>query len=358
MLRRQMLRGGTSSQMQQSAGAASRAMAIRLRASLAAGLCTCSPARVVARSSASGSSALLASLGRQPVRAAAVFFGRPAAYATDAKSDDTAGGSGGSRPNQESPKQPLASEADTDRDTEKVVMKKGGDNIQFTWATAFFTVAMCGGCLLYYQYLLGRKQDNSRAVTRHERIGVPLLGGPFELLDRKGKVKTDADLKGQYLLIYFGFTKCPDICPLEMVKQSRAIEMLDAEFGPVATPVFISVDPPRDSPAVVDEYCTEFHPRIEGLTGTSAQVKQVSRAYRVYYHEAVTQSPDDKDYLIDHSIIHYFMNKKGKFVDFFGKNMTAQEMADKMKQTICEDLEKEKARKGRLGAATDADDEE
>lgn len=344
--------------MRQSAGAASSDMAIRLRASLAAGLSTCAPGSVVARSFTSRSSALLANGSRQPCRTAALLFGRPAAYATNASSGESASGSGASRPNEESPKQPPASEADTDRETEKVMLKKGSDNIQFTWATAFFTVAMCGGCLLYYQYLLSRKQDNSRAVTKHERIGVPKLGGPFELLDRKGNVKTDADLKGQYLLIYFGFSKCPDICPIEMVKQSRSIEMLDAEFGPVATPVFISVDPPRDTVAVVDEYCKEFHPRIEGLTGTAAQVKAVSRAYRVYYHEAVTQSPDDKDYLIDHSIIHYFMNKKGKFVDFFGKNMTAQEMADKMKQTICEDLEKEKARKGRLGAARDADDEE
>jgi len=314
--------------------------------------------QVCQRSSASRSSAIIASVGRHPARGAAAFFGRPAAYATNANSGDSAGGSGSTRPDKERPKQEMAPEADSGRDTEKVVMKKGGDNIQFTWATAFFTVAMCGGCLLYYQYLLNRKADNSRAVTKHERIGVPKLGGPFELLDRKGKVKTDADLKGQYLLIYFGFSKCPDICPLEMVKQSRAIEMLDAEFGPVATPVFISVDPPRDTPAVVDEYCKEFHPRIEGLTGTAEQVKAVSRAYRVYYHEAVTQSPDDKDYLIDHSIIHYFMNKKGKFIDFFGKNMTAQEMADKMKQVICEDREKEEARKGKLGAATDVDEEE
>merc|ERR1719444_295101 len=108
-------------------------------------------------------------------------------------------------------------------------------------------------------------------------------------------------------------------------------------------------------PGQVDSYCKEFHPRIAGLTGTPEQVKKVSRAYRVYFNEGIRNS--DQDYLIDHSIIHYFVGKNGKFVDFFGKNMTAQEMADKMKVTILEDLEKKKNRKERRGVES-AEDEE
>merc|ERR1712203_462641 len=102
-------------------------------------------------------------------------------------------------------------------------------------------------------------------------------------VDRKGKRVTDEDLKGQYLLMYFGFTFCPDICPQEMEKQTQVIELIEKAVGPVATPVFISIDPNRDTPPVIDEYCSDFHPRIVGLTGTNEQVKQVSRAYRVYY---------------------------------------------------------------------------
>merc|ERR1712151_968543 len=180
-------------------------------------------------------------------------------------------------------------------------------------------------------------------------------GGPFELLDRKGVLRTEEDYKGQYLLIYFGFTFCPDICPQEMEKQTHVIELIDAEFGPIATPVFISIDPKRDTPAQVKEYCKEFHPRIVGLTGTPEQVKQVSRAYRVYYNEGVKAS--DQDYLIDHSIIHYFVGKNGKFLDFFGKNMTAQEMTDKILLTIREDQARAKARKERRGVES-ADEEE
>jgi protein SCO1/2 len=176
------------------------------------------------------------------------------------------------------------------------------------------------------------------------------LGGPFELVDRKGQVKTDEDLKGQYLLIYFGFVFCPDICPQEMEKQSHAIELLDAEFGPVATPVFISIDPKRDTPAQVDDYCKEFHPRLVGLTGTPEQVKKASRAYRVYFNEGL--KTDEKDYLIDHSIIHYFMGKDGKFIDFFGKNMTAKEITEKMRAVILTDQEKARQRTQRRGVDT------
>merc|ERR1712176_666977 len=137
--------------------------------------------------------------------------------------------------------------------------------------------------------------------------------------------------------------------------QTRAIELVDESVGPVALPVFISIDPKRDTPPVVDEYCQEFHPRIVGLTGTSEQVKKVSRAYRVYYNEGVKAS--DQDYLIDHSIIHYFVGKNGKFIDFFGKNMTAKEMADKMLLHIRNDQEKAKMRKERRGVeAVDEDD--
>merc|ERR1719316_944257 len=132
-----------------------------------------------------------------------------------------------------------------------------------------------------------------------------------------------------------------------MEKQTLAIEMIDKEFGPIVTPVFISVDPKRDTPKAVDEYCKQFHPRIVGLTGTPEEIKAVSRAYRVYYH---ANTSDEKEYLIDHSIIHYFMGKNGKFIDFFGKNMTAQEMADKMKAEILVRQQKEKDRKAKRAA--------
>lgn len=230
-------------------------------------------------------------------------------------------------------------------------MKEGKDNVQYTFKGALFTCAVALGCYGYYEYLINRHAEQQRAVVKTERIGKPKLGGPFALVDRKGAARTDEDYKGQYLLIYFGFSFCPDICPQEMEKQTRAIELLDAEFGPVCTPVFITVDPARDTPAQVDEYLEEFHPRLVGLTGTPEQIKQVSRAYRVYFNEDIRTRTSEQDYLIDHSIIHYFMGKDGKFLEFFGKNMTAQEMKDKMKTIIMEDKAKVAQRKDRQGVS-------
>jgi len=239
-------------------------------------------------------------------------------------------------------------------DDTKGEIKPGGDNVQYTWASALFTCAVAGALLWYYEHVKKRREEEQRAVVRYERIGTPRLGGPFNLVDRTGQPKTDEDYKGQYLLLYFGFTFCPDICPQEMEKQSRVIELIDQSVGKVVSPMFISVDPKRDTPKMVDDYCKEFHPRLIGLTGTPEEIKTVSRAYRVYYNEGI--KTDDADYLIDHSIIHYFIGKNGKFIDFFGKNMTAQEMADKMKQYILQDQEKARMRKSQRGVES-LDDE-
>lgn len=102
-------------------------------------------------------------------------------------------------------------------------------------------------------------------------------------------------------------------------------------------PVFISIDPGRDSVAQVTSYCAEFHPRLLGLTGTLASIKKVTRAFRVYYNEGI-RTDDSEDYLVDHSIIHYFMDRNGKFVEFFGKNMNVNEMFDKISGYIDKDL--------------------
>mmetsp|Transcript_69435 Transcript_69435/g.166461 ORF Transcript_69435/g.166461 Transcript_69435/m.166461 type:complete len:345 (+) Transcript_69435:91-1125(+) len=232
-------------------------------------------------------------------------------------------------------------------DDDSGFVKHGSDNVQFTWRSALLTCLVGGASLAYYDYLKRCKLEEARAVVKHERMGTPKLGGSFELVDRKGVTRTEADYLGKYLLIYFGFVFCPDICPQEMEKQRIAVELLDAEIGSVVTPMFITVDPRRDTPAQIDDYLKEFHPRTVGLTGTTEQVKQVSRAYRVYYNEGFKAS--EKDYLVDHSIIHYFVGKDGKFIDFFGKNMTAREMADKMKAIILIDREKAQERKQRRG---------
>eukprot|EP00795_Rhopilema_esculentum_P007151 gene7151-12807_t len=151
------------------------------------------------------------------------------------------------------------------------------------------------------------------------------LGGPFELVDQDGKPKTDKDFLGQWLLIYFGFCHCPDICPDQLDKMTTVIETLDKTKGlPTIQPLYITVDPNRDDPESVKEYLKDFHPRLIGLTGSEAQVKAVTKAYRVYY--SAGPMDEDKDYIVDHTIITYLVDPEGKFVEYFGQNKTIEEI--------------------------------
>lgn len=152
------------------------------------------------------------------------------------------------------------------------------------------------------------------------------LGGAFELVNGQGETVTDKQLITEPTLIYFGYTFCPDVCPLDVSRNAEAIEILE-ERGQSVTPVFISIDPERDTPEVVAEYAEIMHPRMIGLTGTPEQVKVASQAYRTYYkaHDAV-----DDEYLVDHSTFSYLVLPEIGFVDFFRRELTPEDMADKI----------------------------
>ncbi len=152
------------------------------------------------------------------------------------------------------------------------------------------------------------------------------LGGPFELVNAQGETVTDADVITQPTLIYFGYTFCPDVCPLDVDRNAQAVEILE-ERGKMVTPVFITIDPARDTPDVVGEFAEAMHPRMIGLTGSDAQVKQASQAYRTYYK---AHPPEDGEYLVDHSTFSYFVMPEIGFVDYFRRELTPDELADKM----------------------------
>ena len=139
-----------------------------------------------------------------------------------------------------------------------------------------------------------------------------LLGGPFTLEDGNGKQVSDSDFRGKYMLVYFGYTFCPDVCPTTLNEVADALDHL----GPKADrlqPIFITVDPRRDTPSVVKQYTAAFSPRLLGLTGTPDQIAKVAKAYRVYYAEHRT-GPGPNDYSMDHSSILYLMGPDGKFI--------------------------------------------
>jgi protein SCO1/2 len=153
-----------------------------------------------------------------------------------------------------------------------------------------------------------------------------LVGGPFALEDGAGKPVSDRDFRGKYMLVYFGYTFCPDVCPTTLNEVADALEHLGAKANDLQ-PIFITVDPKRDTPAVVKQYTAAFSPKLIGLTGTPEQIAAVAKAYRVYYAEHRT-GPGPNDYSMDHSSILYLMGPDGKFVapvraDESGKDMAA-----------------------------------
>lgn len=173
-----------------------------------------------------------------------------------------------------------------------------------------------------------RERDTIRAM------GKPNIGQPFELLNaNEGKVTSSKELMdGQYTLIYFGFTHCPDICPEELDKMAEVVDAVKQEFGPgVLTPVFITCDALRDTEAVVKAYVQDFHPDLIGFTGDADTLKQVARSYRVYSYTPPNVSVED-DYLVDHSIFFYLMDPNGQFVDCYARDKTAEEVLSSFKK--------------------------
>ena len=172
--------------------------------------------------------------------------------------------------------------------------------------------------------------ERKRVAEAAKGVGRPKVGGPFSLVDQDGKSFTDDHLKGKYALVYFGFSHCPDICPEELDKMARMIDLVRQDptlrNSPEMLPVFITCDPARDTPAVLKEYLSEFHKDIIGLTGSWEDIKSVCKKYRVYFStpEGVKKG---QDYLVDHSIYFYLMDPEGDFVEAIGRQHSPEQAA-------------------------------
>jgi protein SCO1 len=153
------------------------------------------------------------------------------------------------------------------------------------------------------------------------------VGGPFELTDQTGHRRTDADFHGKLVVLYFGYTYCPDVCPTELQSISLALDKLGAAANAVQ-PVFITVDPERDTPAALKDYLSNFDPHLRGLTGDPAAVEATLKAYRVY---AAKIPLKDGDYTMDHTAAVYLMDKDGRFVATFNLKQTPEAAAGQLR---------------------------
>ena len=162
--------------------------------------------------------------------------------------------------------------------------------------------------------------------------GTALIGGPFTLVDQTGKTVTDQDFRGRYMLVFFGFTHCPDICPAELQVMSAALD----ELGPKAdevVPVFITLDPERDTQAAMGAYVKNFGSRFVGLTGSPEQIADVAKVYRVA-HSKLQEDKASRDYSIDHSALVYFMGKDGEYVAHFAYGTPASKMTETLRRYL------------------------
>ncbi|ORC92862.1 putative electon transport protein SCO1/SCO2 [Trypanosoma theileri] len=191
-----------------------------------------------------------------------------------------------------------------------------------------------------------------RSVRAFDSPQGPSIGGPFSLLGVDGRRYTDEDFRGKWMYIYFGFTNCPDVCPEEMAKMSRVIQHLDKKVGrDYWQPIFISLDPRRDTPEKIKEYLADFNPRILGLVGTQEEVEAAAREYRVYFAIPDEEAMSEEDYLVDHSIIMYLMDPDGKFSDYTTKEFQWFESYSKLLRRMM-DYERNKVQKQREQGGT------
>ncbi len=191
---------------------------------------------------------------------------------------------------------------------------------------AGFIIALLGG--LAFLVVSGRGEEDPFATCRSTNIagGAGQIGGPFSLVDGQGETVTEKTVLTKPSLVYFGYTFCPDVCPFDMVRNAEAVDLLE-EKGKEVTPVFITVDPDRDTPAVVGEWSSAMHPRAIGLTGSQEQIHTAAQAYKVYYH-VPEHAAGDESYLVDHSTFTYLMLPGYGFVDLIRRDQTPEQVAE------------------------------
>jgi len=193
------------------------------------------------------------------------------------------------------------------------------------WAVCAFAVGAIAALVL----IPGVREG---LLPKDASFGRALVGGPFSLIDHTGKRVTDKDFRGRYMLVMFGFTYCPDICPSGLQVVAAALDKLGPKAEKI-TPVFITVDPERDTPQQMAYYVASFHPRLIGLTGTLAEVDAAAKAYRVYYKKVRDES-SSAPYTIDHSALIYLMGPDGSYVAHFSHTTGVEAMVARLDKLL------------------------
>ena len=178
--------------------------------------------------------------------------------------------------------------------------------------------------------LLWHESETIPGLGRTVVSGQIAVGGPYALTDQDGKPRASTDFRGKYQLVYFGYSFCPDVCPTTLAVMAAALDKMGVDQNRIV-PVFITVDPARDSPPVLKKYMAAFGPRFIGLTGSAQQIAQVEKEFRVY---AKKQPLADGNYGMDHSSVIYLMGPDGKLVSFYDEAISPEDLAKDLRAKI------------------------
>lgn len=176
--------------------------------------------------------------------------------------------------------------------------------------------------------ILWQAGNEARVGSAHSQ-GIAAIGGPFSLVDQNGSPRQAQDFRGRFMLVFFGYSYCPDVCPTALAAMADALDKLDNADRIV--PIFITIDPERDSPKVLKDYLKAFGPRFVGLTGDAKSIAAAARAYRVYYKKHPLQGGG---YGMDHSSTIYLMGPDGKFIENYDSNIGADALAAALKSQL------------------------
>ncbi len=190
-------------------------------------------------------------------------------------------------------------------------------------------VSIVGLCFVAGMAIYALVKQNSN--IKLPAVGTVSIGGPFQLTNHLGETARTADYSGKLMLVQFGYTFCPDVCPTELQKAAVVLDLLGEDRGKIQV-LFITIDPERDTADVLRDYVSAFHEDIIGLTGTRAQIKDAAKAYRVYYAKA--EADDDGAYLMDHSVFTFLMDGEGRYLRHFTNRDEAEFMAEQIRAGI------------------------
>jgi cytochrome oxidase Cu insertion factor (SCO1/SenC/PrrC family) len=190
------------------------------------------------------------------------------------------------------------------------------------------TVAAVAGALYFSE---SESERGRRLEATGTETGAPLIGGAFNLVDQNGVAVTENDLLGRWTLIYFGYTFCPDVCPVTLTNMGAAIDALGSA-GERIVPMFMTVDPKRDTVEGLKEYAQHFHPRTRFVTGSEAEIDRAMKAFRVY--RSIRAEEGNENYLVDHTSILYVMGPDGKFVTSFSHATSVSEMTERLRRLL------------------------